>query len=371
MMDFPATSTNQANTMMMNNMMLNMMPNQQHAQGGGYPSTFSFPQDNSNSNNNDYCPVDPFDDPLPLTTSTPSNSNSTNMNMMMNNMNQQQGLPMAHTPTNHNNSHRVDYFNNTPFPAVPPVPSAIYPSEDDLTPLSLSSSSSTPLIMLPTASTSSETTSDATAAATNNSNNNSSSKKRKRKGAATAEQEDPDKPKRPLNAYNIFFRHKRAALLNALPVRAAGKPRNSHGKLGFEDMAKTIGAAWKALTDEERKEFDDMAAAEKQAYKEAMAVYNQQAKEKHQVKLQFHHRQQHQAGSKHQKLPSMMMAAHQGGSWQQPIVPMFANSNNSPVMQHHLEPAPPAAAPTNMASLAQRLGADSTDLFIRMFGPSN
>jgi HMG (high mobility group) box len=75
------------------------------------------------------------------------------------------------------------------------------------------------------------------------------------------------KPKRPLSAYNIFFKAARAEILEELPdVMAANKPRRSHGKIGFKDLAMRISAKWKSLPAEERAYFDSMAAVEKKRY---------------------------------------------------------------------------------------------------------
>lgn len=88
-----------------------------------------------------------------------------------------------------------------------------------------------------------------------------------------------EKPKRPLNSYNIFFRSERQRLLAKLPVRAKGKPRNSHGKIGFEEMARAIGKAWKSLDKSERDHYNDLAAKEKEDYSVAMEEYKQQQAE--------------------------------------------------------------------------------------------
>lgn len=84
------------------------------------------------------------------------------------------------------------------------------------------------------------------------------------------------KPKRALNAYNIFFRQERQRLLEQLPVRAKGKPRNSHGKLGFEEMARTIGARWKALSLDQKEYYEKLAAKEKIRYTMSMERYKKE-----------------------------------------------------------------------------------------------
>lgn len=74
------------------------------------------------------------------------------------------------------------------------------------------------------------------------------------------------KPKRPLSAYNWFFASERKKILEDAPIRKEGKPRRSHGKIGFADLARSIAAKWKGLTKEERAVYDEKAAVDKDRY---------------------------------------------------------------------------------------------------------
>ena len=61
-----------------------------------------------------------------------------------------------------------------------------------------------------------------------------------------------EKPKRLRTAYNLFFQHHRELLLQSLPSRDSDKkPRNSHGKIDFTKLARTIAGLWKAVSEEE------------------------------------------------------------------------------------------------------------------------
>jgi hypothetical protein len=80
----------------------------------------------------------------------------------------------------------------------------------------------------------------------------------------------PDKPKRPLSAYNIFFKFQRKRILAVMPVRASGKPRRSHGKMGFADMARAIAGKWKTITPQEKAVYAELAAVDKRRYIEEM-----------------------------------------------------------------------------------------------------
>lgn len=99
------------------------------------------------------------------------------------------------------------------------------------------------------------------------------------------------KPKRPLSAYNIFFKHEREKLVSNAPdtpdkpvtieslkVDPHRKPkkrrhRKSHGKIGFADLARTIADKWKSLDAESRKVFEACAAKEKERYQEEVKKY--------------------------------------------------------------------------------------------------
>uniref|UniRef100_A0A7S2Y9E1 HMG box domain-containing protein n=1 Tax=Entomoneis paludosa TaxID=265537 RepID=A0A7S2Y9E1_9STRA len=81
----------------------------------------------------------------------------------------------------------------------------------------------------------------------------------------TEEQEQPKKPKRSLSAYNFYFSAERKRLLESLPARGT-KPRRSHGKLGFAEMARSVASTWKTISPDEKKQFEDLAAADYKRY---------------------------------------------------------------------------------------------------------
>ena len=56
--------------------------------------------------------------------------------------------------------------------------------------------------------------------------------------------------------------------------------RKTHGKIGFAEMARIIGAKWKTLNDDEKKEFTEVAAKEKTRYAEELAVWKEEQKKK-------------------------------------------------------------------------------------------
>ena len=99
------------------------------------------------------------------------------------------------------------------------------------------------------------------------------------KPVETSETKQIEKPKRPLSAYNIFFKHERGKILSTTPTRAEGKPRRSHGKIGFAELARTIAAKWNKIDPETRAQYDKLAADDKRRYVAAMDVWKKQQKE--------------------------------------------------------------------------------------------
>ena len=112
--------------------------------------------------------------------------------------------------------------------------------------------------------------------------------------------------KRPLSAYNIFFKVQRYLLINDKPdVQSAmeidqirieversanakigkGKKkrlhRKTHGKIGFADLGKTIGIRWRACNVEAKEYFDKLAKEEKVKYLKAVQEQRKKLINKH------------------------------------------------------------------------------------------
>jgi hypothetical protein len=119
-----------------------------------------------------------------------------------------------------------------------------------------------------------------------------------------------DRPKRPLSAYNIFFKEERARILEEIPTEKDEKEAKEadsktdskdkdkdekvteeetppadgskpirkrkklpHGKIGFESLAKVIGQRWQDLESDEVKYYKDKAEEDMKRYKIEMEVY--------------------------------------------------------------------------------------------------
>ena len=80
-----------------------------------------------------------------------------------------------------------------------------------------------------------------------------------------------DRPKRPLSAYNMFFRDQRKILLKSLPLnRRKEDIRRGHGKISFQDLAKVIGAKWRDVDPEEKSRYEKIAEEGRNKYRERM-----------------------------------------------------------------------------------------------------
>ncbi|KAL4810289.1 high mobility group box domain-containing protein [Aspergillus unguis] len=88
-------------------------------------------------------------------------------------------------------------------------------------------------------------------------------KPRATKKAAPAQRrkKDPNAPKRGLSAYMFFANDNR------------DKVREENPGISFGQVGKMLGEKWKALSDKDRKPYDDKAAADKKRYEDEKAAY--------------------------------------------------------------------------------------------------
>jgi HMG (high mobility group) box len=111
-----------------------------------------------------------------------------------------------------------------------------------------------------------------------------------------------DKPKRPLSAYNIFFKEERERILEKLPdsvpkeeiaqddaIGDKKKKRRGaicndhvsgnikkkpHGKIDFQSLAKIVGKRWQSLDEDELQLYKAKANADMKRYRDEMKIYN-------------------------------------------------------------------------------------------------
>lgn len=101
-------------------------------------------------------------------------------------------------------------------------------------------------------------------------------------------------PKRPLSAYNIFFREERRKLLGEdlaekyeIEDQSTRKHRKSHGKIPFREMATMIAANWKNLGTEDKEPFEKEAAVEREKYARALAIWKAEQAQKDDAEQQL------------------------------------------------------------------------------------
>lgn len=108
-----------------------------------------------------------------------------------------------------------------------------------------------------------------------------------------------DKPKRPLSAYNFFFKEEREKILKVVLGEGSneekgnvpeaddyidddlmGRLKKDGGRVSFEEMGKLIGVRWKNITQERLSKYTDLAAEDTERYKKEMQTYNSRQESK-------------------------------------------------------------------------------------------
>jgi len=101
-----------------------------------------------------------------------------------------------------------------------------------------------------------------------------------------------DKPKRPLSAYNFFFKEEREKILKVVLAEdpkevendpdsedyindeMMGRLKKEGGKVSFEEMGKLIGQRWKNIDPDRLSKYSELAAEDTERYKKEMQSYN-------------------------------------------------------------------------------------------------
>lgn len=101
-----------------------------------------------------------------------------------------------------------------------------------------------------------------------------------------------DKPKRPLSAYNFFFKEEREKILKIVTADEGEKVENDPnsddyldeetlsrlrkdgGKVSFEEMGKIIGQRWKNIDPDRLSKYSELANEDTERYKKEMTDYN-------------------------------------------------------------------------------------------------
>ena len=146
-----------------------------------------------------------------------------------------------------------------------------------------------------------------------------------------------DKPKRPLSAYNFFFKEEREKILKVvlaedltevkndpdtedyLGPEQLGKLKKEGGKVSFEEMGKLIGQRWKNIDPDRLAHFSDLATHDTERYKKEMISYNG----KQEAKMR----------SEAQKPPPSSFAAKPGAGMMAPANTGYGDSSNASAFQ--------------------------------------
>lgn len=101
-----------------------------------------------------------------------------------------------------------------------------------------------------------------------------------------------DKPKRPLSAYNFFFKEEREKIIKVvlaedpsavkqdpeddgfLDEETIGRLKKEGGKVSFEEMGKIIGQRWKNIDPDRLSKYSELASEDTERYKTEMQEYN-------------------------------------------------------------------------------------------------
>ena len=109
------------------------------------------------------------------------------------------------------------------------------------------------------------------------------------KGGKKSWKKPAGKPKRPLSAYNIFFKEERARLVAEIngaaaeeaerqQSEAARSHRKTHG-MGFAGLAQNIAGKWKTLDNASRRPYEQKAAVDKARYVREVAAWKNSLQE--------------------------------------------------------------------------------------------
>lgn len=118
-------------------------------------------------------------------------------------------------------------------------------------------------------------------------------------------------PKRPLSAYNIFFRRQREDILGEdiarefeITDQTKRKHRKTHGKIGFAEMARIISNKWKGLSEADKKPFMELAEVEKKKYIEAVEAWKKTEAGKESIMQEAARREAMQKGGRSDRDPA-------------------------------------------------------------------
>jgi hypothetical protein len=83
-----------------------------------------------------------------------------------------------------------------------------------------------------------------------------------------------DMPRRPLSAYNLFFKSERQKIVSSMSsdMHQEGRKKKALG-IGFAGLARVIASRWKLLESEDKSAFEEQARMEKLRYRNQVSVW--------------------------------------------------------------------------------------------------
>jgi hypothetical protein len=96
-----------------------------------------------------------------------------------------------------------------------------------------------------------------------------------------------DMPRRPLSAYNLFFKSERERLIASIHEDCTPDTRKGKSAgIGFAALAREIAKKWKSLGESDRVSYERQAEAEKQRYTDEISVWKKSQKSEQRLKAQ-------------------------------------------------------------------------------------
>mmetsp|Transcript_154 Transcript_154/g.399 ORF Transcript_154/g.399 Transcript_154/m.399 type:complete len:682 (+) Transcript_154:130-2175(+) len=101
-------------------------------------------------------------------------------------------------------------------------------------------------------------------------------KRKKQRSRRSKNSLDADAPKRPLSAYNLYFREERKRCL----AETNSKSSPERKKYNFEELGKLIGKGWRVLPLKEKQVLEARAEADRERYRNEMVAYRREKRRK-------------------------------------------------------------------------------------------